>query len=1073
MKRSVRIISVLLAMLMALSTMILGVSAEYADYTNPAGYNSLQHPYISAEQCGSYILDKIDALLYEQDIEGNFDYLVGSLDYDFTSVDKALNTLEDIVNSGLYSFGTGLLNLGDLEDININAIRRSNGCPRRTTPGRTDLELFYAITQFLYDNKNLLGRVVDSCWDNGGIVKRFFNVNEKVGDVQGKIREILFDALYGDGKFETKVTKDSNLDVMIDQFLYHLIVGGKDKKSDGTYEWVDGFLPGLEQELIKNGAMKAAGAANFHLKDITVYTLFKCAIDAALVKYVQPLLMDVFSDMDETVLSAIYGFLELPETTTPEEFVTSLLDLKNGVLSRYLRIDDTGVYLQDDFFTLFSSLISFAKGLINSLSLYPNIDKVPDEDLSDPDKYPDSRVVAYLVRTILEGYPGLMDSVQIPANVESLREVATYLLINFMSDKMPEIDYQAMIRNGTINPKTDGFLEVLADLAYYYLNATTDMDIPANISFDATVKKIYQWVVDKVGGVLRTNNLTSSDPWVNIDILLWQNVLNINWLGDDFQNLTVGNQTKTLLFNKIIDSVLDWDFHSLTSIFRKNTSGNGELDLSVTDFLITFVKRILSGVFEGNTIIPNEVKCFEDIVADFSNCSDSNKTNLRKILENVISNIVIYDEPILQTVLPLYARTISKLDSTNYEMHAGEGMFFDDEYLELRLKEQNPSENGELQDVSYDDPAYVFFGSEDFSPLYKYYNYKKVRKRAQTLLEKYQDDLAEVTPEDITDISYRLDLYYSRLTKRIANVSKLRNALDEAQLKYGHGEYGTASGTAGNSSQYTLSTWRVYNEAYNWANSVYEAWSRDSTSVSQSKVTFARQLIIVAFKSLKIKGDDADYSTLDKYIALAQAAFDAYYDGLYVQDTYEALQAAFLQAMAVDRGYDIDDQETIDAVVEILMQAYKDIKYNPQLAKVSGASTVLDKVNKYVWGIKEGTSNFISYLQVLGAGIMTTVDTSNGKGTGTVVMLKNGDDIIDQYTVIIFGDLDGNSQANGGDAVEVYAYYNEFLESSDFTVPQLKAADADGDGDVDMADYNKLVQSGLLKYKIEQSRTSL
>ena len=171
MKKSLKVVSILLAMIMGFSCMTMGVSAAYADYSTPAGYDSLDHPYISIAQCGSMLLDYVDNMLAEAgtSLVGEIDAIFWSpVTYNFTSVDNALNSIVGIMNSGLVKDAKGLLNLGDLEKININAIKNS---PRRTTPGRADLEIVYALTQFLADNRNIIGRIVDSCWDNGGLVK--------------------------------------------------------------------------------------------------------------------------------------------------------------------------------------------------------------------------------------------------------------------------------------------------------------------------------------------------------------------------------------------------------------------------------------------------------------------------------------------------------------------------------------------------------------------------------------------------------------------------------------------------------------------------------------------------------------------------------------------------------------------------------------------------------------------------------------------------------------------------------------------------------------------------------------
>ena len=99
MKKSIRLLSVLMAMVLCFSCLGTGVSAAYYDYSQPAGYDALEHPYISAFQCGSIIIDKLDEILAEKDMHGDVEVIGISLgiSYDLRSIDQARETVHTLL----------------------------------------------------------------------------------------------------------------------------------------------------------------------------------------------------------------------------------------------------------------------------------------------------------------------------------------------------------------------------------------------------------------------------------------------------------------------------------------------------------------------------------------------------------------------------------------------------------------------------------------------------------------------------------------------------------------------------------------------------------------------------------------------------------------------------------------------------------------------------------------------------------------------------------------------------------------------------------------------------------------
>ncbi|MBQ3151355.1 MAG: dockerin type I repeat-containing protein [Clostridia bacterium] len=1103
MKKSTRIISILLAMVLCFGTFGVGASAAYADYTYPAGYDALDHPYVSAYQCGSMILDMIDEMLAEEDISGSLDiYIYPKITYDLTSVDRAFDTLIDIFESDLYKKGLDIIDMGDLERLTIAAVYKA---PRRTTVGRTDLEMVYSLFEFLRDNKQYVGNIVDSCWDNGGIAANFLDINEMVGDVQGMIKEIAFNALYEDRIAEGKTvhcTINSSLDAMINEFIYTLL-----------FDKEEGMLPDAEQILVDKGLMAAPGVTYFDIDSISVYELLDAVVDAALV-LLKPTLAELFlDDEDDEILPIVISLLEIevPEINevtglefTREEkidyIVTDLLNLETGALSKFILIDDTGIYLQPAFEELVGQLLQTAQGLISSLNLYPNIEVKSSEEI---DAMSDAQKLAYMLRTVAVG---MVDYAEIPEDVENGYEVATYFLINLMADKLPEIDYYAMIENGTLNPADKNApLEVAADIAYYYLNSVTTMNIPQGLTFDETLQFAFSWVIGQFGGILRTNNLDLNTPatpennvaWKNIDILLWENVFDITWLPDEYAaiykdangNFT-GNVTKTILFDNIIYSVVNGDLSKLDDIFKPFRKYQGtipgypaksEFDLSITDFVLNLVQRLLNGIMQSETALfaGMTVNCLNDLVSE---TQYGGRTNLRILAENLCTLLPVYGERLIMSVLPFLSESLVELDEANYSVLPPAGMTpYSAADLARLLEEQRPS--NALSGDMMTDPEYHFFGSEDFRPLYKYYNYKEVREEASEALEDYERDtklmeedptyVRKVTDEEINVHAYRLVYYYGRLSLRDASTKQLLLEINEAKALYGSGEYGsgTAIGSTGESTQYTMRTWNYYNDVLTFAESVYmEDLLDDQGLLRQSKVTAARELLVEAQKLLKKFGAAADYSYLDRQITLAFAKLEeSLADAdLYYPETIADLQAAYDIATAVDRGYDGDDQLIIDEAAVALEEAITGLVYMPQLAKVANTTTVLDDVNGVIFGVKERISNYISYVRVLGVGVMEVAKTPNGNGTGTVIGLNVNNEITESYTVIVYGDVDGDCRADGTDANIVRAYNAGFFPEGYLSKYAIRAADAYNDGTVDNLDAYYLLQAGKLAYTIDQ-----
>lgn len=127
-----------------------------------------------------------------------------------------------------------------------------------------------------------------------------------------------------------------------------------------------------------------------------------------------------------------------------------------------------------------------------------------------------------------------------------------------------------------------------------------------------------------------------------------------------------------------------------------------------------------------------------------------------------------------------------------------------------------------------------------------------------------------------------------------------------------------------------------------------------------------------------------------------------------------------------------------------------------ELIAKDGQSPVIDNENKYVYGITPGT-DIETYFTVKN-GTLEIVANSEGykNGTGAIINVKNSSGtVIDTYTVIIFGDVDGKLQISAQDYLAVIDNTQGVLMDKN----ALFAADVDGDGGVTAQDYLAIIDN--------------
>ena len=203
MNKTKKLLSVLLAVIMALSCMSVMASAAKTSYQTVVDLEALgaYSPYgqvtrLSTEERTSIVMDALDNILAKANI--NMGTLIDALGLkvmiDLTSIDQlcaSFDTVKSTFNNTLFSIAKGIVNLGVLEDVKVDTW--ATGMSRAGTANYTILseilEVLSAQSGLIYDvvsSGNLdLGLI-------GGALGDISAVTDLIGDLPGLVKGLTF-----------------------------------------------------------------------------------------------------------------------------------------------------------------------------------------------------------------------------------------------------------------------------------------------------------------------------------------------------------------------------------------------------------------------------------------------------------------------------------------------------------------------------------------------------------------------------------------------------------------------------------------------------------------------------------------------------------------------------------------------------------------------------------------------------------------------------------------------------------------------------------------------------------------
>ena len=120
------------------------------------------------------------------------------------------------------------------------------------------------------------------------------------------------------------------------------------------------------------------------------------------------------------------------------------------------------------------------------------------------------------------------------------------------------------------------------------------------------------------------------------------------------------------------------------------------------------------------------------------------------------------------------------------------------------------------------------------------------------------------------------------------------------------------------------------------------------------------------------------------------------------------------------------------------------------------SKAVIDKTNMVVYGFDVGMSTTAELKQKIiasGAGAISVEYTEYGLGTGAKINVVVDDAVVKTYSVVIFGDVNGDALIDGNDVSDIIAVGGSLKEFTETCL--VMAADVNGDDSIDGFDSGK------------------
>ncbi len=141
--------------------------------------------------------------------------------------------------------------------------------------------------------------------------------------------------------------------------------------------------------------------------------------------------------------------------------------------------------------------------------------------------------------------------------------------------------------------------------------------------------------------------------------------------------------------------------------------------------------------------------------------------------------------------------------------------------------------------------------------------------------------------------------------------------------------------------------------------------------------------------------------------------------------------------------------------------------------KRNDSATVIDYANKFIYGLTSGLDIDTVFSEYVHHSEKVYYQYDADKvGTDKKVLLydKDTNELVGEYTFVIFGDVNGDGWYDGQDAIIADCFLHGMLTQNDVSEAVYMAADCNHDGAVDRLDVLLLRKAGILLADVDQSK---
>lgn len=242
------------------------------------------------------------------------------------------------------------------------------------------------------------------------------------------------------------------------------------------------------------------------------------------------------------------------------------------------------------------------------------------------------------------------------------------------------------------------------------------------------------------------------------------------------------------------------------------------------------------------------------------------------------------------------------------------------------------------------------------------------------------------------------------------------------------------------------------------------------TKERQAQVDAMATNITTALTALYPKIKLADTTALDNAVALAIEKREFMLSQHEHLDpvTLEPLSAYLYDALAYHNA-PINLQGEINTLTQNIIEATANLKFLFKL--LDDTTAIINDEANVIYGFAEGTTGAqaLAMFSYIGNGsiVLEAEPYGNGFGTGSVIKFLDGSgEVIKEYEVVIFGDVDGDGYVDLFDAGYVVSIANMEAE---LTGSILMAADINKDGVIDAYDVSYMISLANMETEISQT----